>query len=108
MSKLSIFEWSGAKREVHFVGYNRDHTVCFIRDEQNARRAITLSLPEFFALRFRKNPIGKGGSPPIEIARAVLHVPACFSGEGEMAKYNDRKLNKVQSAAIVQDEFWKV
>jgi hypothetical protein len=44
MGKLAILQWSGVKREVHFVGYNREHTACFIRDEQNARRAITLYL----------------------------------------------------------------
>jgi hypothetical protein len=48
MSKLIINTWTGGKREVRFVGYNRSRTVCFIRDEQNARRAIALHLPHFF------------------------------------------------------------
>ncbi len=107
MSKLSIIQWSGVKREVHFVGYNRDHTACFIRDEQNGRRAITLSLPKFFDLRFRENPIGKNGSPPVEIIRAALHVPGCFTNEGEKAKYDDRDSEEVQSARIFGHELWK-
>jgi hypothetical protein len=31
---------------VNFIGYNRDHTACFIRGEQAERRAIDLHLGE--------------------------------------------------------------
>jgi hypothetical protein len=106
MSTLVIFPWFGTKREVHFVGFNRDHTACFIRDEENARHAISLHLPNFFKLRFHKNPIAQNGSPPVEISRAVLHVPACFFNKAEKENYDDLKTVEVECAAI-SGEIWK-
>ncbi len=107
MTKLSIIPWSAVMREVHFVGYNRDHSACFIRDEQNARRTITLSRPTGFDLHFRENPIGKNGSPPIEIRRAVLHVPACFSSQKEKEAFDDPNSTAVQTVRIFGHGLWK-
>ena len=107
MNKLTILQWSGEEREVHFVGFNRNHTACFIRDEQNARRAITLRLPKSFDIRFRKNPIGPDGSPPGEINRAALHLPACFLNEQEKERFDDPNSMEVQSAKIFEHELWK-
>ncbi len=107
MSKLTILEWSGVKREVHFVGYNRDHTACFIRDELNARRAITLRLPTACDILFHKNPIGTDGSPPVEINRAVLHLPACFSSKEEREKFEDPNSMEMQTARFFPDDLWK-
>jgi hypothetical protein len=90
------------------VGYNRDHTACFIRDEQNARRAITLRLPSLFDLRFRKNPIGRDGTPPAEINRAMLHRPACFGSREEKEAYDNPKSPEAQKALIMEHDFWKV
>jgi hypothetical protein len=108
MSTLAISTWSGTKREVHFVGFNRDHTACFIRDEENTRRAITLRMPSLFKLHFRENPIGQNGSPPVEITRAVLHVPASFLSEAEKQKFDDPKSVEVECARIIGDDMWKV
>jgi len=108
MSNLTILKWSGGKREVHFVGYNRDHTACFIRDEQNVRRAITLRLPKLFDIRFHENPIGKGGSPPIEINRAALHLPACFASQKEKEVFDDLHSTEVQFAQVLGRDLWKV
>jgi hypothetical protein len=104
MSTLSILQWSGVKREVHFVGYNRDHTACFIRDEQNSRRAITLHLPKTFDLHFYQNPIGKDGSPLVKINRAVLHVPACFGTKKEKQAFdNPQSAVALGDVALVHD-----
>ncbi len=107
MSKLTILEWCGDKREVHFVGYNRDHTACFIRDGQNARRAIALRLPTAFDLLFHENPIGKDGSPPVEINRAALHLPACFLSKEEKEKFEDPNSLEMQTARFFPDDLWK-
>jgi hypothetical protein len=107
MSTLSVLKWFGVKREVHFVGYNRDHTACFVRDEQNDRRAITLYLPKHFDLRFRENPVGKHGSPPVEILPVALHVPACFTDETEKTKYIDRNSDEFKLAKTFGHELWK-
>lgn len=108
MSNLTILKWSGGKREVHFVGYNRDHTACFIRDEQNVRRAITLRLPKLFDIRYHENPIGKDGSPPIEINRTALHLPACFATKKEKEAFDDLHSTEVQFAQVLGHDLWKV
>jgi hypothetical protein len=107
MDKLTIVKWAGGTREVRFVGYNRDHTACFIRDEQNTRRAITLRLPNLFDLRFYHNPIGKDGSPPIEIKRAALHLPACFATKKEKEAFDDPHSTEVQCARTFTHDLWK-
>lgn len=83
MNDLKIFNWDWSKRTVRFVGYNREHTACFIRDEQNARRAITLRLPSCWDLHFYRHAIARDGSPPVEINRVALHRPACFVSRQE-------------------------
>jgi hypothetical protein len=65
MNKLTILDWEKPKREVDFIGYNRDRTACFIFDEQGARRAINFWLPSLFKIHFRENPIPT--SPPKQI-----------------------------------------
>lgn len=108
MSKLTVLDWDKPNREVHFVGYNRDHTAGFIRDEQNAQRAITLLLPKLFHLRFHENPIGKDGSPPVEISRAALHLPACFATKKEKEAFDDRHSMEAQCALTMQVGVWGV
>ncbi len=107
MTKLAILQWPGVKREVHFVGFNRDHTACLICDEQNARQAITLRLPKAFDIRFRGNPVGEHGSPPMEIRRTALHLPACFSSQKEKVAFDDPNSMEVQTAKIFSDNLWK-
>ena len=34
-SNLTIHEWDRKERKVAFLGYNRDHTACLIRNEKN-------------------------------------------------------------------------
>ena len=107
MGKLTIHQWSGEKRDVRFVGYNRAHTACFIRDEHNSRRAITLLLPKLFELRFHENPIGKDGSPLIEISRAALHLPACFATKEEAQAFDNPHSPEMQAARVFGDDLWK-
>lgn len=107
MYNLKITGWNGGTREVRFVGYNRDHTACFVRDGHNARRAISLRLPKLFDLRFYQNPIGKGGSPLIEINRAALHLPACFATKKEKEAFDDPHSTEVQCARTFTHDLWK-
>lgn len=107
MYNLKITGWTGGTREVRFVGYNRDHTVCFVRDGHNARRAISLRLPKLFDLRFYQNPISKDGSPPIEINRAALHLPACFATKKEKEAFDDPHSTEVQCARTFTHDLWK-
>ena len=107
MYNLKITGWTGGSREVRFVGYNRDHTACFVRDGHNARRAISLRLPKLFDLRFYQNPISKDGSPPIEINRAALHLPACFATKKEKEAFDDPHSTEVQCARTFTHDLWK-
>ncbi|HTQ50932.1 MAG TPA: hypothetical protein VMJ12_09495 [Candidatus Acidoferrales bacterium] len=108
MNRLKIHEWNGRKREIEFVGYNREHTACFVRDDHGARQAIALRLPKSFGLRFRENPIGKDGSPPVEIKWAALHLPACFSSKEEKEAYGNPDSNEVLVAKTMQHNLWMV
>lgn len=81
LAPLRILDWSGASREVRFVSWNTAHSVCFIYDEQHVRRAINLSLPSLFNLRFHENPFPN--SPPEEILRTALHLPPCLASKKE-------------------------
>jgi len=107
MGKLVVSAWSGSKREVHFVGYNRDHTAFFIRDEQNSRAAIALRLPSLFQIHFHEKPIGNLGSPPVEISRAALHLPVCFASREEMEAFDDPNSNAMICARQLGDGLWK-
>jgi hypothetical protein len=40
MIKLKILDWGKLKQEVDFVGYNADHTVCYIYDENHAKHSL--------------------------------------------------------------------
>jgi len=82
MIKLNIFDWGKVKREVDFVGYNADHTICFVYNEDHARRSLILTPPHEFRLKFGKNPIPN--FQPIKIARAALRLPTCFASKSEM------------------------
>ncbi len=106
MGNLTIHQWSGEKHDVRFVGYNRTHTTCFIRDEQNSRWAITLLLPKLFELRFHENPIDKDGSPLIEINRAALHLPACFATKEEAQAFDNPHSPEVQAARVFGGYLW--
>jgi hypothetical protein len=105
MSKFTILDWDKPKREVDFIGYNRDRTACFIRDERGARRAINFWLPSRFKIRFRENPIPN--SPPTQITRAALHLPACFASKVEMEAMRDPQLSDAAFFAA-NFEQWKL
>ena len=107
MNNLKITGWTGGTREVRFVGYNRDHTAFFVRDGNNTRRAISVRLPKLFDLHFYQNPIGKDGSPPIEINRAALHLPACFATKKEKEAFDDPRSTEVQCARTFMHDIWK-
>lgn len=107
MNHLKIHHWDGSKRTVRFVGYNRSHTALFIRDEQNARQAITLQLPDHFDLHFRQNPIGVDGSPPVEINRVALHLPACFATCEEKEAFEKPRSMEFQCALASFNGAWK-
>jgi hypothetical protein len=81
MNDLHILDWSGSKRDVPFVGWNKTHTSCFIYDEQHARRAVNLVLPNLFDVQFRENPFPN--LPPTGILRAALHLPPCCASKAE-------------------------
>ena len=98
MSKLIIHDWSDQERQVEFVGYNRNHMACLIRNEKGRRGAITLHLPKLFDLRFRDNPIAPDNSPAFAIKRVALHVPACFSSQLEANEHNNPQSNQVLCA----------
>jgi hypothetical protein len=108
MSKIRIHEWGGQKREVEFVGYNRDHTACFIRNEQGDRRAIALHLPKRFDLHFREKPIGKTNSPPLQIDHVVLHPPACFASIEEKETCCNPNSDEAPTAQIMEHGNWKL
>lgn len=107
MAKIVVSAWSGSKREVHFVGYNRGHTACFIRNEQNSRTAIALRLPRLFQISFHQNPIGERGSPPVEISRTALHLPACFASRKETEAFGDPNSNEMLCASQFGHDLWK-
>ncbi len=107
MSSLTIEPWSGTKREVQFIGYNRAHTACFIRDGKGPRRAVTLHLPIHYNLRFRENPIGRNGSAPIEIRKTALHPPAFFATKGEAERLNNATPQEVK-IAVQLEQAWKI
>lgn len=108
MSKLSIQDWIGTKRTVDFVGYNRSHTACLIRNEQGERRVITLQLPKRFHLHFRENPIGKKNSPALEINRVALHLPACFASLEEKNAYSNPNSEETKTALLMEHDCWKL
>jgi len=82
MNTLKILDWGKLKREVDFIGYSADHTICYIYDEDRAKRSLILTLPHKFGLQFSKNPIPN--FPPIEISRAALQLPTCFASKEEL------------------------
>src|SRR5208282_4782086 len=98
MDKLTILDWAGRKREVDFVGYNRNHTACLICNEKGERRAITLHLPERFHLHFRENTIAPTNSPAVKISPVAVHLPACFSSMQEKEAYANPKSPEAQQA----------
>jgi hypothetical protein len=108
MSKLRIQDWSGNKREIDFVGYNRDHTACLIRNEQGDRRAIALHLPNRFDLHFHKIPIAPTNSPTLEINRVALHVPACFASKEEKEAYDNPNSEEARTARVMEDGHWEL
>ena len=91
MIKLKILDWGKLKQEVDFVGYNADHTVCYIYDENHAKHSLILTLPHEFGLQFRRNPIPQ--FPPIAINRAALELPTCFASKEEYALFRQRLAN---------------
>ncbi len=44
MNTLKILDWCKLKREVTFVGYNADRTICYIYDENHAKRSLMWTL----------------------------------------------------------------
>jgi hypothetical protein len=82
MTKLKILDWGKIEREVDFVGYNSDHTICYIYDENHTKRALILKLPHRCGLRFAQNPIPN--FPPTSITRAALRLPTCFASKAEL------------------------
>jgi hypothetical protein len=108
MDKLTILDWAGRKREVDFVGYNRNHTACLIRNEKGERRAIALHLPERFHLRFRENTIAPTNSPAVKISPVAVHLPACFSSMQEKEAYANPKSPEAQRAVRTGIDAWKV
>ncbi len=107
MSNLIFRPWSGAEREFHFVGYNRNHTVFFVRDGQCSRQAVALQLPTLFRIQFRENPICDSGSIPVEIQPAALHLPACFSSKHESEAFRNPNSNEILCAHILGHGVWK-
>lgn len=93
MKDLHILDWSGGKRKVQFIGWNKTHTSCFIYDEQHARRAVNLSLPSLFNLQFPEHPFPN--LPPTEIVRTALHVPPCCASKDEA--------NALQTSGTAED-----
>lgn len=109
VSKLTISEWRERKREVDFVGYNRDHTACLILNEAKARRAINLCLLDRFGIQFRTNPIAPTNAPAVAINRVAVHLPACFSSTHERKAYANTKSPEAQRTLTTRkDEAWKV
>lgn len=91
MNTLTILDWDRIKRTVDFVGYNADRTICYIYDENHAKRSLILTLPHEFGLQFRRNPIPR--FPPIAINRAALELPTCFASKEEYDVFRQRLAN---------------
>jgi hypothetical protein len=89
MNSIRILDWSGASREVRFVGWNKAHTTLFIYEGQYVRRAINLVLPSLFNLQFRENPFSN--VPPKEIVRTALHLPPLLCLKGGSRCLADRR-----------------
>lgn len=87
MNELTILDWSKPERKVSFVGYNSARTICYIYNEERARRAIDLWLPSGYGLKFAENPVPP--TPPDEICRSVLSLPSFgpFISKSDVALY---------------------
>lgn len=108
MKELIISKWDGQEGAVRFVGYNRDHTACFVRDQTNAIRTIAFRLPNLYGLRYYSNPIGSDGSPVVSIRPALLHLPACFESKTHKEAYEDPESAQGRLARADVHEHWKV
>jgi hypothetical protein len=103
-----VHDWSGAKRTVRFIGYNREHSVCYIRDQSNTLTAIVLNVPKLFDIRFREFPVGKDGVAAISVTRSALHLPACFGSEADKNDFESEGSLEAQIAFRMQIDAWKV
>ena len=107
MVNLMLLDWSGAEREVHFVGWtDNTRTAFFIRGEQGVRRAITLRLPGLPYVTFHESPIPN--LPVTQISRTVLRVPPCFSSNEEAEASRDRHLAEYFNAKHGLGTQWKL
>jgi hypothetical protein len=90
MNPLSLHEWNQSPRQVRFVGFSRDYSAAFIRDEEGARRAIRLRLPGICDIQFRRNPIQDAASALQSITRTALHLPPGFASQAECAAFRTK------------------